>query len=443
MTLDDQQLDLISGWLDGQLTEAERAEFLRLRSDDTGFQKAVDEFTEIRSTLASLSKANESLVRPREISNEQFAANIVGLARQRVAQSEEAPAWIEPKSEQTATSTEHEVTTMKTVARRQKHPVRLALTAFLAIAASLLMISSLRWFIDLGADLNLVGQSSGAIGSPAEKTNSDLQPLLVENQNGGAMETGAEILDRVLSESRDRSVPEYSVREQTPAVETIAENSNSGMPTSPELPLVPGEDSVLNEEALLNLLDQDAPFLLMAVDVSIDPIARENKEFENILAKHDIPFVTPTAITQELQSVLVSSRFVAQSQPDDSMGEADEVVSLVFVKARAARIENALRDIYQQYKDFPAFSLEMCFDPPAIECLRKLEGIREAPIEGNFANYLRPSQDSNLKQFIGVKRRIPPANRSDETTWQPEGIGDSKMNPVSSFLFILRHTSGE
>jgi hypothetical protein len=189
---------------------------------------------------------------------------------------------------------------------------------------------------------------------------------------------------------------------------------------------------------------QKARYLLV-VDATLTKQAWDDERFFDLLNQNDIPFSTPVEINEQLQADLAKSRMVdklADSQNSDGN------VALVFVKARGARLDRMITQMYEEYQEFPDFSLDIALDLEAQNAQKELESIQEfgedlsqpGSRQGVARALVRSSDPmGRLDQFASAKRRVPPVNLENrkQKTKAPS-VSDVSMNPVEYCLFILR-----
>ena len=147
---------------------------------------------------------------------------------------------------------------------------------------------------------------------------------------------------------------------------------------------------------------------------------------------------------------LEASSLVAKSSSDKPNGPAEgdvaEDVHLVFVQARAARIDMAIKDVFERVEEFPNLYFDLSLDAPCQDVVARMESaakfIDDSEEVFGIAIPVQNGQE-NVAAFAGAKPRgasIPVNQRRQENKAVPEER--FSMNPVSTVLFVLRKPQG-
>jgi hypothetical protein len=93
------------------------------------------------------------------------------------------------------------------------------------------------------------------------------------------------------------------------------------------------------------------------------------------MEQHDIVFADDLDLSQEQLDKLIASRMVGTlSNGTESQQSRD--VQVLFVRAKASRIDAFLVDIESQYKDFPYYQYGMSkFDPTVMQLTKQLSSV--------------------------------------------------------------------
>jgi hypothetical protein len=247
--------------------------------------------------------------------------------------------------------------------------------------------------------------------------------------------------------------------ESKPNVSNVATNDvgPSLVPAKPDS--LDGPSATLDNQAMLNDLanmsgEVETLNVLMVIDVTLTKEAWENQSFSRILNEYGIRFEEPIVADESLNKALENSNLVAKSGTDAN--PADPIVNknsgdveLVFIQARAARIDNAVKDIFERIDEYPSLYFDLSMDGPCQDVITRLEA--SAPFEDDgeevfgIATAVRNGNQNpaNANGFAGAKPRgaaVPLANRQNK---QKSAIEDPvSMNPISTVLFILRKPEG-
>jgi hypothetical protein len=231
--------------------------------------------------------------------------------------------------------------------------------------------------------------------------------------------------------------------------------------------LKPSADQLKAIEAMMK--DPNGTFLFV-VDIGLPDDVTDVLALRRILDRHDIAWASELEIDESMQKSLAKSRMISEAgkqglipdfldpnaspaRPESDGLETEPSVSLVFVKARAARLDAAIIEVMQQTDDFPTFSFDLAFDPPTHALMNELRFIQEAslpslniPSSKDISNLIRPSRSNarqdSLEYFAAGPRRSK--EMSLETRRSSRLPLDLEtMNPVSYALFIMRHAKPE
>lgn len=451
---DEKTGELLSGWLDGELSSEEAAEFQRMLASDADLAADVERMKKVRAHLTNL---------PASRLGSDFAAKVLEKAQVRAgSMGSQAPAWIRPT-----------VTVVPAAVPQKPVHHRAAWVGIAAIAASVAMIAL--WSKPEGSSSQ--GSSVAQQNSPVEQdpsksitnppevdgASNNPSPMLAANPSDNPQESANASTTKLPG--RDALTTEGALPIPSP-VNSVASNTNAPTktlrPPQVEMPLVatqpqPPTDGIArantlsdSDKMLLESLEkslqsgQKARYLLV-VDATLTKQAWDDERFFDLLNQNDIPFSTPVEINEQLQADLAKSRMV--DKLTDSQN-SDGNVALVFVKARGARLDRMITQMYEEYQEFPDFSLDIALDLEAQNAQKELESIQEfgedlsqpGSRQGVARALVRSSDPmGRLDQFASAKRRVPPVNLENrkQKTKAPS-VSDVSMNPVEYCLFILR-----
>ncbi|MDZ4851635.1 MAG: hypothetical protein SGI77_20290 [Pirellulaceae bacterium] len=276
-----------------------------------------------------------------------------------------------------------------------------------------------------------------------------------------------------VSKSTNDTVVSGGLRSSTPPLATI-EAGTTGPGASASIAqevissavtssLTPSAEQIKSFESMM--ANPNGMFLLV-IDVSLTKDVPDLDVFRRVLDQYDIAWSSELEINDATQVKLTDSRMIAEAGksgliPDfvepkkaadasNSDGANPGVVSLVFVKARAKRLDAALLELMQRTGDFPDFSFDLAFDPPTHALMDELKFIQEAKLptsskadSSNVSSAYRLSKPFSGKAsaayFAAGARRSPAMDLETRRRGRPP-LSTEDMNPVSYGLFIVRHS---
>jgi anti-sigma factor RsiW len=242
-----------------------------------------------------------------------------------------------------------------------------------------------------------------------------------------------------MADRSDRSAVDAGGTGKMPSIEGLA--GASGVPSTEPVGSLPELG-----------LKQASEFLLV-YDISVDDQALDANALEEIFERNDIAFEDPVKVDSEDVDLLKTLKVIGPGKPKSS-----ESVGLIFVKARAERLDRAMGEIWDRHEDFPEASFDMAFDPPAMVALQELKSIEEFGefepglgakddrADGVARPFLPPASGGSdaLSQFVGVERRVKPQTTAQRRLLaqrrKVERVLSEAMNPVAYALLIVRPT---
>ncbi len=311
---------LLSGMLDGMLSEADLVELEREMADNPSLKGRLDDLAVLRRSL--LSGRSTSSLRP------DFASSITLAAKKRAAEmGSDAPAWL--------AAPEFLVPFQKTLAPNAVDSVPWRAWIFaggLTLAATLLFVFMSFPKVDRpeivsipgGGEKIAVVDTVGTIEAPDAPATPDAKKLSDGNP------------EKILVAEAD-STPVKSKNDPADAaarVETVVSN-----PT----PL----DARQADAVVFNLKDKpkeksnqkEIPFYTVVMDVSIDPTAVENRTLERILEKYNIVYTDDLIINEAQLKNLEDSKMVG------IVANSEEKMGVMFLRSTGRQLDLALQDI--------------------------------------------------------------------------------------------------
>jgi hypothetical protein len=387
MPPDPQQLEeLLSGMLDGVLSEDEQRQLESAMQNDPSIALRLEELAELR----------RSLLRGRSVGRlgPDFSKRILQAAQERAESLESPPAWILPNhpnavpagSESSPSidfnsdfdyeSKVHESATHSTFKRTPNARPVVAQTMLSNYESSSATLRdrvlrfwgpSLLAVVAFGAlffslpKLAPVDPSASPITVSGNPVESDPDPI--QSDPSGVKTIGP-------STSNVASAPTKTLP-QTPAIEVPKEgglaaeekmlnNNTSSVATSP----APNQDGSVNPSAFTNAepketeAKKEKELFTLVAEVHVDPQADESEMLNQLLAQYELIVASDLNLDRSQVDALVASKIIGS--PD--AGAATNEASMYFLKAKDKQIDGFLVTLQSQYKDFPYYQLNLTTD---------------------------------------------------------------------------------
>lgn len=480
--LDDNAKELLSGYLDGELTASEAMVAQRMLQESGEAREELRRLQAIRVAFQSTPKLHLS---------GDFAARILEASERRaISMGHQQPAWLGGVVDRPVRASSG----IKSEDRRRegrRNGGRWAWGVLSAVAASGLLVCLSYWDAQDGSGAKIQGlagltkpsvssregvergggnsvasesgerlQAGGEskVSEPQEgvrtesqlaQTGPDRQPSLGDGMPSGLGEVeglgSAANTDSALAKSSDANPTAKSIADNSA---NIADN-NSTVANSPGLKKGVAEGDLASlmgasqEEQLkqLEALANGTGSLMMVVDFSVSKEVWDSNFVPRLLSRYDVAFDGPAVVDDQMLEQLKNSRMVGplDGQPDPSTD-----VALVFVKARANRIEKMIEEIAINPRDFPEFSFDMSMDLALQHGLSTIREFQESPQAADTARVLdRRSNrtERSLARFAPPERPRNVVGLEQRQRWTSPPVLDEKMNPVSYTLLIIRPAS--
>lgn len=185
------------------------------------------------------------------------------------------------------------------------------------------------------------------------------------------------------------------------------------------------------------------PIYTLVVEVAIDPVAEQNDSLRALLEEHEIVYADDLNMSQEQLDSLVSSQMIGKMSGIDSEKRSDDV-QVMFVRAKAKRIDSFLMEVAAQYRDFPKFRMDLSFDPAVLQLMKQLNSISSGD-DGARRLTFRGSSDSGLVslfpsssgkgEFLDVEMR--------KRLVESKGVKKSSREETSYLILLVRSTPTE
>jgi hypothetical protein len=428
--------ELLSGMLDGVLSEEEVRELDIATLNDPSLEKRLELLRKQRTALlAGRSRGNLG---------PDFAKSISAQAKLRAREmGTEAPSWLVPGN--------------PTAQPRKSAPATAepAVSSFrpwiygLTLATSAIFVFLIAYF-PFGDQSEIISRvsSSGAsveskdlvaietsdAGTDPKVDKSSSQKLLAEQLNPSVPTApSTAITENVASPNESILASDVAPAEptknsanwpanETPQVRTVVADANTGA------------ESNLSELALSPALVLDKKvFFTFVMDVTVDSVALESHSLEAILEKYGIVYAEDLNITSEQLKSLEDSRLVGVAN-----GGVNDKMGVMFLRSTTQKLGLAMQDIIDQYKDFPEFSLDMTTDTSVGNLVKQLSGIQIAEGTSGIAHRLSPPRGSgSLSPFVASVQK--PGLLTRETLKKSTGSVLSKdLQEISNVLLLLR-----
>lgn len=407
--------ELLNGLLDGVLTDDEqRALELAMKSDPS-----------LDAKLSELQAMRRSLLRGRNVGRlgPDFSKKVVFAARKRAeSMGDQAPGWMLPETrptadrgpirsvspresriEQTLGSEEGSGTKpMSTSVSRRAWRVWIPMLA--AATAASMAIYFAGPFFSQPTVQPLVG-----LPGPNQSPKQVYDPSGIEADEQEANKIAVDLL---ANETRSPAGPD---RQATPGSDSKGEmesSANSKIVESESMELAGGASNniVSNEikgektsnpiQEILNASGVTNPIYTMVLDIAVDSVAEENGALRTLMEDHEIVYADDLNMNADQLDSLVASQLIGKMSGIDR-GKRSDDVQLIFVRAKAKRIDSFIMEIAGQYKDFPKFRMDMSFDPSVSQLMKQL-GTISSEEEGARRLTFRGAGDAGLVSAFPV-----------------------------------------
>ncbi len=444
--------ELLSGMLDGMLTEAESFDLEREMEKNPSLRGHLDVLANLKRSLSS--------GRARVLLRPDFASLVTLTAQKRASEmGEKAPDWL---------ASSRQFQEIQTPKSQIAFPLRRWIYAgALSLAATLLIV-----FLSIPkSDRQGIVDIPGIPGIPdiASTQGTMAEASIVEPQLGAK-----ELLDgKAQSDLLVASDDKVPVRENMP-IESIV-----------SIPL-PEANAQVVKESFNQLVDADIKkedttpvdpavkpkaaspskqkaFLLLVLDVSIDPQAVENRTLERILEKYNIVYTDDLVVNDEQLRLLEESQVVGNVEnvkrlvensniresnirdaidikTAEKVADTEEKMGVMFLRSTAKKLDLAMRDIINQFEDFPEFTLNFAADDSAKMLVAQLSSIQVADGSSGFASRLSLKSDrGNNSPFASAAKQGKPMSKVSREKYKGGmNLALPEQDEMSYSLLLLR-----
>lgn len=179
-----------------------------------------------------------------------------------------------------------------------------------------------------------------------------------------------------------------------------------------------------------NLLTKN--FLTYVVDISLTKSAIENGTFESILSRHGIAMTEKQILTAEELSNLEKTS-LASKKAVSGPGE----IGLLFIRAPGTNLSQAITDISSDQESFPDFGMDMQMDDSLKLLVNELSSIRVVAESKGEARHLRIAANDSLMSFGAGSKKILPTKRKTTKTGMSAKLS-AEGRAMSNALLIIR-----
>ncbi len=433
--------ELLSGMLDGMLSEAEYVELDREMAKNPSLEVRLDELTAIRRSLMS-GRSTKNL-------SPDFARSVTIAAMKR-ADELAARASKRDASEESGIPLEETFGPKLSVPTADAGRLRVWLSASaLSICALVLVFlfaspTPERQGIVFVPDLNEPSLEQPAtkvpdiIPDPAKdvfaQSGSDLP---VQKDVKVPAVSGAKVADIAPSVKANRTA-EFGTTEKT----LKDPNSTEAIAGQPRLLRSPTQ--VLVDNPTESPTEKPAAtkklFLLAIMDISLDPQAVENRVLERILEKYGIVYTDDLVLNDMQVETLSNSRWVGNPANSKTTEEVERM-GVLFLRSTANKLGSAVAEIVQNLADFPECTMSMVDGGESAKLLvDQLSEIQVAESPNGFAGRLQiPSARGNPAPFIASSSLANPMSKSVRKDYKgPVAYMLPDHEVMSNYLILLR-----
>ena len=474
--------ELLTGLLDGVLTDDEQKTLdLAMKADPS-----------LESKLAEMQALRRSLLRGRSVGrlSPDFSKHIVSAARKRAEEmGEDAPEWLRSSTAPSATrgsrhgNSSRESRTEQpldvgfesgsvTIARSMSQRAWKVWVPMLAAATAASMVLYFAGpFSSQPTIQPLVGErvpdrslrpdaDSTGLELDDRETNKMAVDLLAKGSSKDSLDTTTE---SPKSKPNEADTRRSDVADAKPSVSNMSEpkladatSSDRRASETKEMDSLTGVASELasntvasdkSADPIRDLLDSKGvknPIYTMVVDIAVDPVAEQNDALRSLLEEHEIVYADDLNISSGELDALVSSQMVGMMSGVDVARNSGDV-QVLFVRAKARKIDSFLMEVVGQYKDFPRFRMDMSFDPSVVQLMNQLSTIANKQ-EGARRLTFRGTGD------LGLVSAFPAANNKGEfldiekrkrLAGQPVGPKPQSKDETSYLILLVRSASSD
>ena len=369
--------ELLSGMLDGVLSDDEVRQLEDAMSADPSVGKRLDELSRLRTGLLS--------GRSRSRLGAEFAGKVLKLSQERaIGMGSECPAWLGSRQGESARSK-----FVKSKVADQPSKLPWVYGVVLASAAVFALVYASLPGRD--AQSNLAESSWQESKAAPEDRGGNTSSLLAANQpDSGSHETTipefSSTKPSIVDSMAQNEPSKTTVPSSNPTTSNLAINSRPDFSTA----VVNFSKADLNQNKTKPEFDVPSEKLFaLVIDISIDKVAIENRALESILKRHDVVYAEDLIINAEQLAALEESQLIGRANAVES-----EKMGVMFIRAPIDKLSLAIEEIIDRYKDFPEFTMGLAYDSSVNLLIKQLSGIKIAEGKSGVVLNLAPPQSS-------------------------------------------------
>ncbi len=437
--------ELLSGMLDGVLSEAEWIDLKREMANNPSLQGRLDDLSLNRRALVS--GRSTQLLRP------DFASSVTLAAKKRASEMEnDAPEWLVPSKTSAQVQKARSPRALDSIPSRQWVFAGLALAASLLIAFLALPRADRQGMVSVPDVVPKV--DSMETSDPGKVPEEQTAKPSTTTQIASTPVASTPVATNPVATNPVTSTPEPAPTDSV-ASRLLVENSpkldaNRDSVLDPSAPSTtvanlsqrpsdirgPGNGNAV--ELSLEVSDKSVPnpklYFTLVLDVSIDPQAVENRTLERILEKYDIVSTDDLIVNDEQLKQLEESKLVGIT------ANSDEKMGVMFLRSTAKKLDLAMVDIINQFEDFPEFAMDVTTDRSALLLVSQLGSIRVAEGVNDTASrlLLAKAPGRNSPFASSALRGKPMDNASREKFKGGVVLANPARDEISYALLLLR-----
>ncbi len=378
--------ELLSGMLDGALSEREARELTRAMLADPKLQNRLDELSHSRTALLK--------GRSRGRLGSGFSSKVTERSRARAKEmGKDAPEWLRAKSTEPVLISEFAPDVARANVARPIVARKLELRPWLyacALATTVVFVFVFAW---------------------VPKTEPDKLGFLELYKSEQDLISKEELPAGSTPPSLERDIEQSLAQRDMP---------KDPLPTNPKFPdgRLPSHPNEGTEPPNQSPGQVDPPsqpikvFFTMVLDITVDKGAQENRALKSIFEKYEIVYADDLVIDADQLKALEDSKLVDSTNGtkselvDSTDGVKSEKIGVMFLGATGEKICLAVTDIFNQDKDFPDFSLDMSFEESAELLVKQLSGIKiDDEASGVVQQLLPPNSKETARSFSTSPRK--------------------------------------
>jgi hypothetical protein len=397
--------ELLSGMLDGMLSDQELRLLEQAMADDPSLQAKLDELAASRSSL--LRGRSRGRLGP------DFARSVSLAARDRAAaMGPDAPAWLVPADFDrpgalVKPAPQESISPLETIPAFKRAWVYacVSLAAVFALIFVLVQEPEKQGLVQL--DPKATNTSEASDLKVIEKAEELLaaSPGATEKSNENTLLNEEVPSQNVVLPDTESAIASLNTENQAgTSTETMA-TGDSAITAPTELPTanVASVDPAggVKEADRANAVASTEPkksktkkpkvetFYTTAIYITVDEVALQNRALESILEEHGVAYSNDHVLSEEDLDRLAQSGLVAPVQE-----KQEGNLQVVFLKSTVENIGVALDSMLQQRKDFPECVISTTTDASAAKLVKQLSSIEVAEGSKGFAKRIIPADNS-------------------------------------------------